>query len=98
MDLMQLGIDMDPTLIIYTYLSGEIWKWIISKRGEEFYITNVKHTPVICAIVGLALGIVGFCMKVPMIESENILKAGASGIMSGLISTGINQVFKQQKK
>lgn len=56
-----------------------------------------KWLPVICGIIGGALGVVG--MKVmPDFPADDILTAIAVGIVSGLAATGAHQIYKQQVK
>lgn len=58
---------------------------------------NEKWTPVIVGIFGGILGAVG--MKIiPNYPATDILNAIAVGIVSGLASTGVHQIYKQQTK
>ena len=53
-----------------------------------------KFIPVICGFVGAILGVVGM-YTMPDFPAKDILNAVAIGIVSGLASTGANQVGKQ---
>lgn len=62
-------------------------------------VSNVKDEviPVIVGVCGGILGIVGMYV-IPDFPAHDILNAIAIGIVSGLASTGANQVWKQSKK
>lgn len=53
-----------------------------------------KWIPIICAVVGAVLGVVGM-YAMPEFPATDIINAVAVGIVSGLSATGINQVVKQ---
>jgi uncharacterized protein YebE (UPF0316 family) len=67
--------------------------------GLAVKATNIdnKWIPVICGIVGGALGVVGM-MYMPDFPATDYITAAAVGIVSGLAATGANQVVKQMKK
>lgn len=86
-DITQMGTVL--AIVVITYLIGLAAKTV----------PNIKdnYIPVIVGICGGILGIVG--MKVmPDFPATDILNAIAVGIVSGLASTGVNQVYKQIKK
>ena len=56
-----------------------------------------KWIPVIMAVCGGLLGIVGLYMM-PDYPATDIINAIAVGIFNGLAATGVNQVYKQQSK
>lgn len=58
---------------------------------------NEKWTPVIVSVVGGILGVIGMHI-IPGYPADNIIDAVATGIISGLASTGAHQVYKQQVK
>lgn len=62
-------------------------------------VSNVKDEviPVIVGVCGGILGVVGMYV-IPDFPAHDILNAIAIGIVSGLASTGVNQVWKQSKK
>lgn len=62
-------------------------------------VSHVKDDviPVIVGVCGGVLGIVGMYV-IPDFPAHDILNAIAIGIVSGLASTGANQVWKQSKK
>ena len=53
-----------------------------------------KWLPLICGLLGGGLGVVGMYVM-PAFPTTDILSSIAVGIVSGLASTGINQVYKQ---
>ena len=53
-----------------------------------------KWIPCIVGLSGLILGVVGW-LTIPDYPANNVLDAIAVGIVSGLASTGANQVVKQ---
>jgi len=53
-----------------------------------------KWLPVICGIVGGALGILAMAIM-PEYPAQDYITAVAIGIVSGLAATGANQVHKQ---
>ena len=67
--------------------------------GLAVKATNIgnKWIPVICGIVGGALGVVGM-MYMPDFPATDYITAAAVGIVSGLAATGADQVVKQMKK
>lgn len=76
-------------IVAITYLIGLGAKTLASVKDEAI--------PVIVGIFGGILGVIG--MKVmPDFPANNILDAISIGIVSGLASTGVNQVYKQAKK
>ena len=55
-----------------------------------------KWLPVICGVIGAALGVVGM-YTMPDYPATDIINAAAGGAVSGLAATGINQMYKQLK-
>lgn len=87
MDFTQMGTVVAITVI--TYLIGYASKIIPQIKDEAI--------PVIVGLCGGFLGIVGM-YAMPDFPAHDILNAIAIGIVSGLASTGVNQVWKQAKK
>lgn len=56
-----------------------------------------KAIPVIVGVAGGLLGVAGMYLM-PDFPANDILNAIAIGIVSGLASTGVNQVWKQATK
>lgn len=76
-------------IVIICYLVGIGCK--ASKR------INDKAIPVIVGIVGGIIAVPAmYVMK--RFPAEDIITAISVGIMSGLASTGVNQIYKQSKK
>lgn len=76
-------------IVVITYLIGVAVKLV--PKIKDSYI------PVIVGIAGGLLGVAGMYV-IPDYPAQDVLNAIAVGIMSGLASTGVNQVYKQIKK
>ena len=87
MDIMQIG--SVTAIVVIAYLIGLGAKNISAIKDEAI--------PVIVGVFGGILGIVGMFVM-PDFPAHDILNAIAIGIVSGLASTGVNQVWKQAKK
>ena len=87
MDIMQIGTSL--AIIVICYLIG------LGAKAME----NVKDNliPVIVGVAGGILGVVGLYVM-PEFPASDIMNAIAVGIVSGLASTGVNQIYKQVKK
>ena len=57
---------------------------------------NNKWIPILCALTGGVLGIVGMFVM-PDFPAGDVITAGAVGIASGLAATGADQMIKQMK-
>ena len=67
--------------------------------GAAVKATNIdnKWIPVICGIVGGALGVAGMFVM-PDFPATDYITAAAVGIVSGLAATGVDQAVKQLAK
>ena len=83
---MDFGIGAVVAITVITYLIG--------MGGKAWEKLDNKFIPVICGFVGAILGVVGM-YTMPDFPAKDILNAIAIGIVSGLASTGANQVGKQ---
>ena len=87
MDITQMGTVL--AIVIIAYLVG---------LGAKLVpIIPDKAIPVIVGVTGGALGVVGMYIM-PDFPAKDILNAVAIGIVSGLASTGVNQIYKQATK
>lgn len=84
MDIAQMGTVL--AIVVITYLIGLGAKQIPQVKNELI--------PVIVGIAGGILGVVGMYV-IPDFPAQDVLNAMAVGIVSGLASTGVNQVYKQ---
>lgn len=75
-------------IVVITYLMGYAAKQIPQIKDNLI--------PVIVGIAGAVLGVIGMYI-IPDFPASDILNAIAVGIVSGLSSTGINQIYKQRK-
>lgn len=57
-----------------------------------------NYIPAMVTALGIILGIVAFIIKMPDFPAHDIITAIAVGAISGLASTGINQLHKQLTK
>lgn len=87
MDITQVGTVL--AIVVITYLIGLGAKNISAIKDEVI--------PVIVGVCGGILGVVGMFVM-PDFPAHDILNAIAIGIVSGLASTGVNQVWKQARK
>lgn len=87
MDITQMGTVL--AIVVITYLIGIAAKQIEQVKDETI--------PVIVGVAGGILGAVGMFV-IPDFPANDIMNAIAVGIVSGLASTGVNQVYKQQIK
>lgn len=86
MDFTQVGTCI--AIIVICYLIGIGAKLI--PRIKDDYI------PVIVGVFGGILGVVGLYV-IPDFPANDILNAISVGIVSGLASTGVNQIYKKVK-
>lgn len=87
MNIGELGTVVAITVI--TYLIGYASKLIPQVKDEAI--------PAIVGVCGGILGVAGMFVM-PDFPAHDILNAIAIGIVSGLASTGVNQVWKQGKR
>lgn len=83
---MDFGITSVVAITVITYLIG-----MGCKAWEKL---DNKFIPVICGLFGAVLGVVGM-QTMADFPAKDILSAVAVGIVSGLASTGANQIGKQ---
>lgn len=83
---MDFGIGSVVAITVITYLIG-----MGCKAWEKL---DNKYIPVICGLVGAVLGVVGM-QTMADFPAKDVLNALAVGIVSGLASTGANQIGKQ---
>nr|DAO83785.1 MAG TPA: holin [Caudoviricetes sp.] len=87
MDITSIGTSL--AIVVICYLVGLGAK--IVPQVKDNYI------PVIVGVVGGMLGVAGMYV-IPDFPAHDVMTAVAVGIMSGLASTGVNQIYKQVKK
>ena len=86
---MDFGIASVAAITVIAYLVGIGCKAAGSVKDELI--------PVICGCVGAVLGIAGLYLM-PDFPATDAINALAVGIVSGLASTGVNQIYKQLTK
>ena len=87
MDITQIGTVL--AIVVICYLAGLGAKMCPRIKDEAI--------PVIVGFIGGILGVVGMYV-IPDFPAQDVLNAIAVGIVSGLASTGVNQIYKQAKK
>lgn len=87
MDITQMGTVL--AIVVIAYLVGLGAKLISTIPDEAI--------PVIVGVAGGILGVVGMYIM-PDFPAKDVLNAVAIGIVSGLASTGVNQIYKQATK
>lgn len=78
-----------PSITVISYLVGEIFKVIILKKKRKY-----KYIPIIVGITG---GVLGLINEILYPVFNNYMESIMIGIISGLASTGANQLIKQIK-
>ena len=86
MDFTQVGTCI--AIIVICYLIGIGAKLIPGIKDD--------YIPVIVGVFGGILGVVGLYV-IPDFQANDILNAISVGIVSGLASTGVNQIYKKVK-
>lgn len=83
-----------PVITILCYLAGEFFKLVILRKK-----TRYKYIPIIVGGIGGALGLtIYFVSPELLLGTTNPFMAIAIGIVSGLASTGTNELVKQMLK
>lgn len=87
MDISQIGTVVAIVVICY----------LIGMAAKAIKVVKDEFIPVIVGIAGGILGVVGMHV-IPDFPVNDVLNAIAVGIVSGLASTGANQIGKQIQK
>lgn len=87
MDITQIGTSL--AIVVICYLVGLGAKTINGIKDN--------YIPVIVGVTGGILGALGMRVM-PDFPANDIMTAIAVGIVSGLASTGVNQIYKQIKQ
>ncbi len=86
---MDFGIASVAAVTVICYLAAQVVK--------ATALDN-KWLPVICGVLGGALGAACLALNIPDFPATDYITAVAVGIVSGLAATGANQVYKQLSK
>lgn len=86
---MTFGMANVTAITVICYLACE---------GVKTTKLDKKFLPVIAGALGAILGIVGYLTHMPDFPAQDVITALAVGIVSGLASTGANQIGKQLSK
>ena len=80
-----------PVITIICYLIGEFFKLVILRKKKRY-----KYIPVIVGGIGGTLGLIIYFISPELLfNTTNPFMAMAIGIVSGLASTGSNELVKQ---
>lgn len=80
-----------PIITIFCYLAGEFFKLVILRKKSRY-----KYIPIIVGGIGGALGLMMYYISPELLlGTTNPFTATAVGIVSGLASTGGNELVKQ---
>lgn len=85
---------MDITTMGPTVMAITIITYLIGMIAKALPFVQDKFIPAIVGVFGGILGVVGMYI-VPEFPANDLLNAVSTGILSGLASTGVNQLFKQ---
>ena len=77
-----------PAITVISYVLIEIIKIFLDK----------KYLPIMAGIIGGILGVLMYVLKLEIMPSKDIISSLAIGIISGLASTGTDQIKKQLNK
>ena len=86
---MDFGIASVAAVTVICYLAAQVVKATA---------LDDKWLPVICGVLGGALGAACLALNIPDFPATDYITAVAVGIVSGLAATGANQVYKQLSK
>lgn len=84
---MDFGITGIAAITVICFLAAQI--------AKATTIDN-KWLPVICGVLGGALGVIGMYVM-PEYPATDWITAAAVGVVSGLAATGAHQMYKQVK-
>ena len=88
-----------PAITAVSYYSAEVYKWFISDDDGKIHSKKQREfIPVLCATVGLLIGVVSFLISPIIVHADNLLTAAAVGLTSGFASVGIHQSRKKKTK
>ena len=83
-----------PIIVVASYLAGELWKLVFSKK-EEMH----RFIPILCTICGGILGIAMFFTAPDLLPgAQNVWVALELGFASGASATGMDQLVRQLLK
>ena len=77
-----------PAFMVIIYLLAEIFKKATRDSRNELI-------PALCGLAGAVLSVIAFFTVPAFIPATNLFEAIAIGIVSGLATTGVNQIYKQ---
>ena len=86
-----MEIQIVSVIVVICYVVAEIYK-VINKDKQD----NYKYIPLVVMIVGGVLGVLIYYTDQTLLkETKSIWEALIIGMLSGISSTGANQLIKQ---
>ena len=86
-----------PAIMAIVWLAAAAWDWSISDMdGKPLSKKAEAFKPILAGTIGLFLGVVTFFTNPEVIHSDNVLAAGANGLISGLAAVGIRNFTKKK--
>lgn len=82
-----------PIIVLFCFIIGEIIKILFPSKTKL-----IKLIPFIMSILGAAMSILIYMLAPQTLEQKNILEVILLGMISGLASTGSNELFKKIKE
>ena len=82
-----------PIIVLFCFIIGEIIKILFPNKTKV-----IKLIPFIMSILGAAMSILIYMLAPQTLEQKNILEVILLGMISGLASTGSNELFKKIKE
>jgi len=80
-----------PIIVVCCYIIGEIYKFLLKNKKEAY-----KLIPLLVTVFGGVLGILIYFTAPDLIfNADNLWIAFGVGMVSGVSSTGTNQIIKQ---
>ena len=92
---MEVKIKMDITSVS-TVVAIVVITYLVGLGAKAIPQIKDNYIPIIVGVAGGVLGIIGMYV-IPDFPANDILNAIAVGIVSGLSSTGVNQIYKHVK-
>ena len=85
-----MNIAYVPIIVICCYVIGEIYKLLFKKVDSTY-----KFIPIVTIVAGGFLAVLIYFTAPELVNVENVYEALVIGFVSGVGSTGTNQIIKQ---
>ena len=81
---------IEIAIVVICYLTAEMFKILFKEKMKAY-----RLIPILVGFLGGLIGVIVYCINPEIIDAKNVLEATLIGIVSGLASTGSNQIIKQ---